>query len=100
MNISKGIVVILIIAGILVIVAAASILTTQKKISALRARGIYPKEGKESEEDVIRLLQAGERIMAIKCYRTVHNVGLKEAKDAVELLEKKGPVPSIPRNCS
>ncbi|MDF3059292.1 MAG: hypothetical protein K0R17_3507 [Rariglobus sp.] len=26
--------------------------------------------------------------MAIKCYREIHKIGLKEAKDAVELLEK------------
>jgi ribosomal L7/L12-like protein len=30
------------------------------------------------------LLQAGQKIAAIKAYRELHGVGLKEAKDAVE----------------
>jgi ribosomal protein L7/L12 len=63
--------------------------SSEKKVAGLRARGIYPQDGKEREEDVLRLLQAGEKIMAIRCYRSLQKVGLKEAKDAVELLEKK-----------
>jgi ribosomal protein L7/L12 len=58
------------------------------RVTALRLRGVYPEEGKAKEDDVLRLLQAGEKIMAIRCYREIHNVGLKEAKDAVEALEK------------
>ena len=35
-------------------------------------------------QDVKRLLQAGQRIEAIRCYREIHHVSLAEAKDAVE----------------
>lgn len=60
-----------------------------RKVASSRARGIYPEAGKEREQDVVRLLSAGEKIMAIRCYRAVHRVGLKEAKDAVEALDTK-----------
>jgi len=63
--------------------------SAERKVADLRERGIYPAAGNEKDEDVLRLLQAGERIMAIRCYRSLHKVGLKEAKDAVELLENK-----------
>lgn len=61
----------------------------ERRVSVLRTRGIYPEKGKEREEDVERLLRGGERTMAIRCYREIHRVGLKEAKDAIVLLEKK-----------
>lgn len=37
-----------------------------------------------TEERVDELLRAGRKIEAIKEYRLLHGVGLKEAKDAVE----------------
>ncbi|HVU38699.1 MAG TPA: ribosomal protein L7/L12 [Opitutales bacterium] len=40
-------------------------------------------------EDVKRLAAAGNKIAAIKAYRMIHRVGLKEAKDAVEALDPK-----------
>jgi ribosomal protein L7/L12 len=52
-----------------------------------RNRGIYPKEGEESDADVIRLLKAGEKILAIRCYREIHKVGLRDAKEAVERID-------------
>jgi hypothetical protein len=36
--------------------------------------------------DVVRHLEAGEKIQAIKAYRKATGAGLKEAKDAVEQL--------------
>jgi len=38
--------------------------------------------------DVERLVRSGERIAAIRCYREFHNVGLAEAKKAVEYLHR------------
>src|SRR5579859_4805950 len=35
-------------------------------------------------------LQAGNKIMAIKLYRERYNVGLKEAKDAIDAMERPG----------
>jgi ribosomal protein L7/L12 len=61
----------------------------QKKLASFRARGIYPEEGKETDEDILRLVQGGEKLLAIQRYRALHKVGPKEAKEAVELLENK-----------
>jgi ribosomal protein L7/L12 len=61
-------------------------LITKRKIKTLRAKGIYPPGGMEKQEDVLRLLKCGEKVMAIRCYRNVHKVSLKEAKEKVELL--------------
>jgi ribosomal protein L7/L12 len=49
-------------------------------------RGVasVPPRGKATMQDVKRLVQAGQRIDAIRCYREIHQVGLAEAKDAVE----------------
>jgi ribosomal protein L7/L12 len=66
-------------------------LASEKKAAVLRARGIYPARGQEKDEDVLKLLRAGEKIMAIRCYRSLHRVGLREAKDAVESLERENP---------
>ncbi|NNL65916.1 MAG: hypothetical protein HKP30_06725, partial [Myxococcales bacterium] len=37
------------------------------------------------------LLQAGRKIDAIKAYRAEHGVGLREAKDAVDALDRGLP---------
>jgi ribosomal protein L7/L12 len=62
---------------------------SERNIANLRTRGIYPAAGAEKDEDVLRLARAGKKILAIKCYRALHKVGLKEAKDAVELHENQ-----------
>ncbi|MDC0358779.1 ribosomal protein L7/L12, partial [Oligoflexia bacterium] len=56
----------------------------RSKMNSARRSGKYPTEGKESDEDVLRLALDGQKIMAIKLYREIHGVGLKEAKEAVE----------------
>ena len=71
--------------GAVIVTSAAT--GAKRRLKDLRVRGIYPREGMAGDKDVLRLLQAGEKIMAIRCYREIHKVGLKEAKDAVELLE-------------
>jgi ribosomal protein L7/L12 len=48
--------------------------------------------------EMMQLLQAGKKIEAIKLYRQMFDVGLKEAKDAVEAMEAGiggGPGPSL-----
>lgn len=42
-----------------------------------------------SDSDILVLLQRGQKIEAIKIYRERYNVGLKEAKDAVEAMERQ-----------
>ena len=48
----------------------------------------HPEAGKGSDEAILQLVKSGNKIAAIKAYRGLHGVGLKEAKDAVELLER------------
>ncbi len=38
--------------------------------------------------EVVRLIRAGQKIEAIKVYRDATKCGLKEAKDAVEAVER------------
>jgi ribosomal protein L7/L12 len=61
---------------------------SQNRVRQLREDGMYPPQGEEADADVDRLLQHGHKIEAIKVYRTVHRVGLKDAKDAVEERQK------------
>jgi|SRR5580704_6374772 ribosomal protein L7/L12 len=41
---------------------------------------------------VVEALRAGKKITAIKCYREATGVGLKEAKDFVEALQRRSGV--------
>lgn len=43
-----------------------------------------------STPDVEALIRDGRKIEAIKRYRELHGVGLREAKDAVDALEREG----------
>ena len=40
-----------------------------------------------TDEDIRKLALQGQKIEAIKWYRALHSVGLKEAKDAVEKMK-------------
>jgi ribosomal protein L7/L12 len=42
-----------------------------------------------SDQEILQLAQQGKKIEAIKCYRSLHNVGLKQAKEAVEKMLKQ-----------
>ena len=66
--------------GGLIIVAADKIVVSRKQ-RRLVAAGVYPKPGTETDDDVQRLLAAGHRDMAIRCYATVHRLGYQESKD-------------------
>jgi len=41
------------------------------------------------DEDIIKLVKEGKRLQAIKWYRDLHGVGLKEAKIAIEQMNSK-----------
>jgi len=45
-------------------------------------------QGQGTMDDVQRLASAGQKIAAIKIYRKIHGVGLKEAKEAVEAMRR------------
>jgi hypothetical protein len=56
------------------------------RVAALRRAGIYPAAGQGRMADVERLVRAGHRVWAIRCYREIHHCGLADAKKAVEAL--------------
>jgi len=53
------------------------------RVAALRRAGIYPAAGQASMSDVERLLRAGHRGLAARCYREIHHCGLAEAQKAI-----------------
>jgi ribosomal protein L7/L12 len=52
--------------------------------AAYRRSGLLPAAGQATMADVERLVRAGQRILAIRCYRELHHVGLVEAKKAID----------------
>jgi ribosomal protein L7/L12 len=56
------------------------------KLAQLRRAGLYPQPGQATMADVQRLLRAGHRVWAVRCYREVHHCDLAEAKKAVDEL--------------
>lgn len=87
MTLPPWIAVIVIIFAVVFIVAFVGWLRT----SAARRSGILPPVGKGTMEDVARLIQAGQKIEAIRCYREIHRCGLVEAKKAIEQLSQNLP---------
>lgn len=65
------------------------------RVRRLRADGVYPEAGRESADDVERLKRAGETVLAVRCYRAVHQVGLAEAHAAILGRPKQRPLPVI-----
>ena len=79
--------ILLIVVSVGVFLWAIASLYSHQQVQQARSRGLWPKPGQiPTMEDVKRLAQAGEKILAIKLYRQIHHVGLAEAKDAVEKL--------------
>jgi ribosomal protein L7/L12 len=79
---------------IIIFLAIASVmaiarLLSERQIANLRARGVYPEKGKEKEGDVLRLLELGKPTLAIRCYRSLHKIGLREAREHVLSLYEK-----------
>jgi ribosomal protein L7/L12 len=73
------------VAGFVVLMVILAILVSWRDAAARRS-GLLPPAGQETMADVHRLIQAGERIAAIRCYREIHRCSLVEAKQAVENL--------------
>jgi hypothetical protein len=71
----------LVIIGILI---AGFIFISQRNLRSARRSGLLPKFGQATMADVERLVRAGERILAIRCYREIHSCSLQDAKKAVD----------------
>ena len=54
------------------------------RVAAMRRAGVYPASGQATMSDVERLVRAGQRVWAIRCYREIHHCGLAEAKKGVD----------------
>lgn len=53
----------------------------QRRRRRLIADGTYPQSGAETDEDVQRLLRAGQQDAAIRCYQVIHRITYQRAKD-------------------
>jgi ribosomal protein L7/L12 len=77
---------------VLVVVVIVFLIASRSRagrIQAARPREVPLEQRREKDEELRRLLQSGKKIEAIKNYREFYQVGLKEAKDAVEAVEKQ-----------
>ncbi len=71
--------------GFLVFLFIILVLRRASEQQVTRARD-YPLRGQGTDSDVERLVREGQKIAAIKLYREIHHVGLKESKDAIDKL--------------
>jgi len=55
---------------------------------------VSAREQADLEVDLARSLDEGRKIDAIKLYRRIHGVGLREAKEAIERLQAEVPATS------
>jgi ribosomal protein L7/L12 len=81
---------------------AASLLDAKNAVEALERggplaepaapqEGVAPSQG-DWEHEVLKRLEAGQKIDAIRWYREQRGVGLKEAKEAVEALAERAGI--------
>jgi ribosomal protein L7/L12 len=69
---------------VFVIALGATVVNSNNIVVKARREGLYPQEGKGTLDDVKRLVKSGQKILAVRLYREMYKVGLREAKDAVE----------------
>jgi len=64
---------------------------TRQHLEQARKQGLWPPIGQiPTDEDLKRLVNAGEKILAIKMCRQIHNMGFSEARAVVEKLAEQG----------
>jgi len=52
-----------------------------------KSNNVTPSVSNPTDADVVEALKRGEKIKAIKYYREIHGVGLKQAKETVEAMK-------------
>lgn len=73
--------------SVMVIIWAIRIIYAHQQLKRARQRGLWPPLGQiPTDEDMKRLARAGEKILAIRMCRQIHNLDLVEAKAVVEKL--------------
>ena len=65
-----------------------ALIFASRRDAKLRRSGVLPPAGQATMADVERLIQSDQRILAIKCYRKIHHMGLAEAKQVIEELAR------------
>jgi ribosomal protein L7/L12 len=65
-------------------IAAVVIAYNAMRIRRLRLRGLYPEPGQATMQHVKSLISTGNKALAIRVYREIHSVSLKQAKQAIE----------------
>lgn len=71
--------------GVLLALAVLSMLSSGYRERQLIKTGVLPEPGKTTDEDIERLLNNGYKVWAIKRYRQLHKVSLKDAKEKLGL---------------
>lgn len=75
---------------LLIIGAAIAIALVLRKYSEMNSGTATSQQSvPQTDEGVRELIQRRQKIAAIKLYRQLHKVGLKEAKKAVEQIERQ-----------
>ncbi len=74
--------------GGLVLIIFLVLLRSGSSLRKARLSGRCPPAGNCTDGDVAALLFRGEKILAIQLYRELHPCGLKEAKEAVEAMDR------------
>ena len=62
-------------------------ITSSGSEKKLMDSGVLPPADKTTDADIQRLVASGHKVWAIKRYRQLHGVSLKEAKDKVEAMQ-------------
>jgi hypothetical protein len=74
---------------------AVATLYSRQQLQRARQRGHWPPLGQiPTDEDVKRLAKDGEKILAIRMCRQIHNLGFTEAAAVVEKLVERGATPN------
>jgi hypothetical protein len=68
----------------LLVVKLIGYYTSRSRDAKLRESGLLPATGQATLADVERLIRAGQRTTAIRCYREIYHCGLAEAKKAID----------------
>ncbi len=77
-----------VLAGLLLL-PAGLLARQQQKLRRARSEGLYPPTGGGNDEHVRALIARGEKSLAIRLYRELHGGGLKDARLAVEEMQRQ-----------
>jgi hypothetical protein len=74
---------------------AVATLYSRQQLQRARQRGLWPPLGQiPTDEDVKRLAKDGEKMLAIRMCRQIHNLGFAEAAAVVQKLAERGATPN------